>query len=170
MPIHHAPTHRYQTPVGRWPGAGRATVPGRFDPRSAGTAGFHRPAGGPGATPTFERHPFPRGVCTELQTPQPHRAMPTKGYRKQRQTDCPHELDAAPQTCLRHRHRDLPGAPAKPAWRFARLRARSLASVPISACGGKLRVIACIEDPPLICKILEHIQRCEAIASITARP
>ena len=33
MPIHHAPTHRYQTPVGRWPGASRATVPGRFDPR-----------------------------------------------------------------------------------------------------------------------------------------
>jgi len=31
--------------------------------------------------------------------------------------------------------------------------------VPISACGGKLRVIACIEDPPLIRKILEHIQR-----------
>jgi len=27
-------------------------------------------------------------------------------------------------------------------------------------CGGKLRVIACIEDPPLIRKILEHVQQC----------
>ena len=26
-------------------------------------------------------------------------------------------------------------------------------------CGGKLRVIACIEDPPLIAKILWHIQQ-----------
>ena len=96
--IEIGPTLICQTPVGRWPGAGRlplqATVPGRFDPRRAGTAGFyihdvryatgagmrrsgHRPAGGPGATPTFEPHPFPRDVCTELQTPQPHRAMPT---------------------------------------------------------------------------------------------
>jgi hypothetical protein len=34
--------------------------------------------------------------------------------------------------------------------------------VPISACGGKLRVIACIEEPPLIRKILGPIQRREA--------
>ncbi len=32
-------------------------------------------------------------------------------------------------------------------------------------CGGKLRVIACIEDPPLIRKILEHVQRHEALIS-----
>jgi hypothetical protein len=34
--------------------------------------------------------------------------------------------------------------------------------VPISACGGKLRVIAYIEEPPLIRKILGPIQRREA--------
>jgi hypothetical protein len=26
-------------------------------------------------------------------------------------------------------------------------------------CGGKLRVVACIEDPPLIRKILAHVRR-----------
>ena len=30
-------------------------------------------------------------------------------------------------------------------------------------CGGKLRVIACIEDPPLIRMILAHVQRHEAL-------
>jgi uncharacterized protein YbaR (Trm112 family) len=36
-------------------------------------------------------------------------------------------------------------------------------------CGGKLRVIACIEVSPLIRKTLEHIQRREALTSIAAR-
>jgi len=36
-------------------------------------------------------------------------------------------------------------------------------------CGGKLRVIACIDEPPLIAKILEHVQRRTALASRTAR-
>jgi hypothetical protein len=30
-------------------------------------------------------------------------------------------------------------------------------------CGGKLRVIACIEDPPLIVKILAHVQQHETL-------
>jgi hypothetical protein len=37
--------------------------------------------------------------------------------------------------------------------------------VTISACGGTLRVIACVEDPPLIYRILEHVQRREALIS-----
>ena len=36
-------------------------------------------------------------------------------------------------------------------------------------CGGKLRVIACIEDPPLIAKILGHVQRREALIGNTPR-
>ena len=36
-------------------------------------------------------------------------------------------------------------------------------------CGGKLRVIACIEDPPLIAKILGHVRRRQALAVTTAR-
>jgi hypothetical protein len=35
-------------------------------------------------------------------------------------------------------------------------------------CGGTLRVIACIEDPPLIAKILEHIRSREAGAAAQA--
>ena len=36
-------------------------------------------------------------------------------------------------------------------------------------CGGKLRVIACIEDPPLIAKILGHMQRREILTGTAAR-
>ena len=36
-------------------------------------------------------------------------------------------------------------------------------------CGGKLRVIACIEDPPLIEKILGHVQRREALVGSAPR-
>ena len=36
-------------------------------------------------------------------------------------------------------------------------------------CGGKLRVIACIEDPLLMVKILGHVQRREAAATMQAR-
>jgi len=37
-------------------------------------------------------------------------------------------------------------------------------------CGGKLRVIACIEDPPLIAKILGHVRQREALIGNTPRP
>jgi hypothetical protein len=36
-------------------------------------------------------------------------------------------------------------------------------------CGGTLRVIACIEDPPLIAKILGHVRRREALSDGTPR-
>ncbi|MDT8321366.1 MAG: hypothetical protein RQ826_12645 [Xanthomonadales bacterium] len=36
-------------------------------------------------------------------------------------------------------------------------------------CSGKLRVIACIENPPLIAKILGHIRRREALIDSTPR-
>jgi hypothetical protein len=36
-------------------------------------------------------------------------------------------------------------------------------------CGGKLRVIACVEDPPLIAKILAHVRRREALFESTPR-
>jgi hypothetical protein len=36
-------------------------------------------------------------------------------------------------------------------------------------CGGRLRVIACVEDPPLIAKILSHIRRREALFDSTPR-
>jgi hypothetical protein len=36
-------------------------------------------------------------------------------------------------------------------------------------CGGRLRVIACIEDPPLIARILGQVRRREALSGTTAR-
>jgi hypothetical protein len=36
-------------------------------------------------------------------------------------------------------------------------------------CGGTLRVIACIEEPALIARILGHVQRRDALTGITAR-
>jgi hypothetical protein len=36
-------------------------------------------------------------------------------------------------------------------------------------CGGKLRVIACIEDPPLIAKILRHAQQRMEWSTVTSR-
>jgi hypothetical protein len=36
-------------------------------------------------------------------------------------------------------------------------------------CGGKLRVIASIEDPPLMAKIPGHVRRCEALVGNTPR-
>jgi len=36
-------------------------------------------------------------------------------------------------------------------------------------CGGTLRVIACIEDPPLIAKILGHVRSRAAAEAVQAR-
>jgi hypothetical protein len=36
-------------------------------------------------------------------------------------------------------------------------------------CGGTLRVIACIEEPALIARILEHVQQGEALKGSLAR-
>jgi hypothetical protein len=75
---------------------------------------------------------------------------------------CP--SDAATEARIRNRYRNLSRAPGKHRGRFARS-ARRTRCVPISACGGKLRVIAAIEEPPLITKILGHVQRREALTS-----
>jgi hypothetical protein len=37
------------------------------------------------------------------------------------------------------------------------------------ACGGTLRVIACIEDPPLIARILGHVRQRELLIDSTPR-
>jgi len=39
----------------------------------------------------------------------------------------------------------------------------------VRARGGRLRVIACVEDPPLIAKILGHVRRREALFDSTPR-
>jgi hypothetical protein len=62
---------------------------------------------------------------------------------------------------------DKPLAPMSWAQRLKRVFAIDIEKCP--DCGGKLRVIACIEDPQLIRKILGHVQARNRPASSSAR-
>jgi len=62
---------------------------------------------------------------------------------------------------------DKPPAPMSWAQRLKRVFAIDIESCP--QCGGTLRVIACIEDPLLIAKILGHVQQREALNEPLAR-
>jgi hypothetical protein len=62
---------------------------------------------------------------------------------------------------------DKPLAPMSWAQRLKRVFQIDIETCP--DCGGKLRVIACIDDPPLIRHILAHIQRREALLNRVAR-
>jgi hypothetical protein len=61
---------------------------------------------------------------------------------------------------------DKPLAPMSWMQRLKRVFAIDIETCP--DCGGKLRVISCVEDPPLIAKILGHIERRETL--ITSAP
>jgi len=63
--------------------------------------------------------------------------------------------------------RDQPVAPMSWMQRLKRVFAVDIESCP--ECGGKLRVIACIEDPPLIAKILGHVRSRETAEVAQAR-
>ena len=62
---------------------------------------------------------------------------------------------------------DKPQAPMSWMQRLKRVFAIDIETCP--ECGGKLRVIACVEDPPLIAKILAHVRRREALCHGTPR-
>ena len=62
---------------------------------------------------------------------------------------------------------DKPLAPMSWAQRLKRVFAIDIETCP--HCGGTLRVIGCIEDPPLIAKILGHIRQREALNDPLAR-
>jgi len=62
---------------------------------------------------------------------------------------------------------DKPPAPMNWMQRLKRALAIDIETCPL--CGGKLRVIACIEDPPLIAKIFGHVQRRAALIVRAAR-
>ncbi len=63
---------------------------------------------------------------------------------------------------------DKPRAPMSWMQRLKRVFAIDIESCP--SCGGKLRIIACIEDPPLMAKILGHVQAREEQAVARAPP
>ncbi len=62
---------------------------------------------------------------------------------------------------------DKPRAPMTWMQRLRRVFAIDIETCP--ECGGKLRVIACIEEPQLIRKILRHVRQRETLAGIEAR-
>lgn len=63
---------------------------------------------------------------------------------------------------------DKPLAPMSWAKRLKRVFAIEIESCP--ECGGNLRVIACIEEPWLIHKILEHVRAGEAVNAAARAP
>jgi ribosomal protein S27E len=62
---------------------------------------------------------------------------------------------------------DKPLAPMSWMQRLKRVFAIDIETCP--DCGGKLRVIACVEDPPLIARILRHIERRETLIGSAPR-
>ena len=75
--------------------------------------------------------------------------------------------DQMPRRPRGHVNRDQPVAPMSWMQRLKRVFAIDIETCPDG--GGKLRVIACIEDPPLIAKILEQVRSREAGAVMQAR-
>jgi hypothetical protein len=78
-----------------------------------------------------------------------------------------HRDRIVPQRTQRTVDGDKPLAPMSWVQRLKRVFAIDIETCP--ECSGKLRVIACIEDPPLITKILGHVQRREALIGNTPR-
>jgi hypothetical protein len=62
---------------------------------------------------------------------------------------------------------DKPLAPMSWAQRLKRVFAIDVETCP--DCGGKLRVIASVEEPALIAKILEHVRTRDELGSVEAR-
>jgi len=78
-----------------------------------------------------------------------------------------HRERIVPQRAQRTLEGDKPMAPMSWMQRLKRVFAIDIETCP--ECGGKLRVIACIEDPPLIAKILGHVRQREALIGNTPR-
>ena len=80
---------------------------------------------------------------------------------------CKHRARLVPHRPRGQVDNDQPTAPMSWMRRLKRVFAIDIESCP--DCGGKLRVIASIEDPPLIRHILAHVQRREALLKRVAR-
>jgi hypothetical protein len=78
-----------------------------------------------------------------------------------------HRKRIVPHRSRRAVDSDQPPAPLSWMQRLKRVFAIDIETCP--QCGGKLRVIACVEDPPLIAKILAHVRRREALFESTPR-
>ena len=75
--------------------------------------------------------------------------------------NCKHRESVVPKRKPGEENPDKPLAPMSWMQRLQRVFAIDIKTCP--KCGGKLRVIACIEDPDVIATILVHIQRRETV-------
>jgi hypothetical protein len=78
-----------------------------------------------------------------------------------------HRLRIVPRRARGRVDADKPLAPMSWAQRLKRVFAIDIETCP--DCGGTLRVIACIEEPALIARILEHVQQRAALNGSLAR-
>ena len=96
------------------------------------------------------------------------------GMGRRRQASGPNDLGAAPQAGIRHRHRplsdfhaDLSHTSCVPRSVYIHVQIRGTGTTmyieTCPHCGGTLRVIACIEEPALIARILGHVQQREEL-------
>ena len=81
--------------------------------------------------------------------------------------NCKHRESVVPKRKPRHEKPDKPLAPMTWMRRLKRVFAIDIETCP--KCGGKLRVIARIENPDVIAAILEHVRAREAATTIHAR-
>jgi hypothetical protein len=78
-----------------------------------------------------------------------------------------HRARIVPERARARVDADKPQAPMSWMQRLKRVFAIDIETCP--DCGGKLRVVAAIEDPPLIGKILAHVRRRQALFDSTPR-
>jgi hypothetical protein len=81
--------------------------------------------------------------------------------------NCKHRARIVPHRARGKVDNDRPSPPMSWMQRLKRVFEIDIETCP--ECGGKLRVIACIEDPPLIRHILAYIERREALIHRAAR-
>ena len=122
-------------------------IPGRHHARDLRAAGFHRAAGRASPATAPQPHPLPRRICAQQPVSWPDHAGPPGAGREAQNKNA----GASRRT---HTGRAT-GSDARWAQRLKRVFQVDVETCPI--CGGTFKVIASIEDPPIIERILRHL-------------
>jgi hypothetical protein len=150
-------------------------------PSHTANPAFHRPAGSAGAEAAGESDPFSRLVRAQQQVPragdagQAGQGRPAchdsgSGGADTGRTPCRDDLGATPQASV------IPGilpSTLRASLRLFEIAPSDLVGIDIEtcpACGGAMRIIACIEDPDVIEKILAHLDGKAPEPKATRRP
>ena len=144
-------------------------------------AGFHRPAGRPGAQASCQPDTLSRCVCPQQQTPcgadpgQAGEGEQTQGRRGgPRANPCRATgmVQASRSTGSRSHLLDELDAPKVGPWRVRRKRVFNIDIETCRECGGAVRIVACIDDPYMVVieKILTHLDEKGASAEVSRQP